>query len=764
MATASFLDQKQTDWALEHLKKETLSEFGESVSAWLETHLLNRLSSCPGWIEAQPIALGSWARGELSSKSDIDLLFCGPEAAVAEFMKAVQGQGLKVRARIPEDRNDWTVGVGPFDIIALLKAKAFSSQAQELLESQQKKILKRTSEWKRNLLREMHQERRERARRHDSITHYLEPNLKYGQGGLRDLEQALVVFDLFPDRFSGQSRVRELLLENRDFLLLIRQALHLLGGSEVLSATDQIEIAGRLGFKDVRLFARKVHLALDRVSFFSDWSLEQVRTSRKKREAYRADELSSVTELMEELKKDPSLSQQWKIRSQIDKVWKKEEPDSKQIGKWLLKYLNLDHSEAFLKALFRSRVLEKWVKDLARVKGLVQHDHYHRYTLDTHIQQCLVMLHRLHKKSRALGGLQFLVKDFAAEDWRILTLAALYHDLGKGLGGDHSSKGVELVNQDFKKFGFSDKLAQEVSWLVENHLILSTAAFRRNPQDPSTWRWLTERGVRGVCLRRLALWTVVDIQATNPEAWTPWKARLLEDLVKALESEGADRFRRILDMTKSKKLKMDQSILEEVDLATLQNLPLNVLIQDLEQVFRSSQDAPVLVKRLSPHRTWVRFHRVQDRKGLFLQFVKSLYASGCTILQSSVGTLPSVGVYDWFLVKTRRTPAQLKKTLSMMSEITPSSYSEIKFDQIQLVQESSSERVFSFRGQDRRGMLMGAAQALFDEDLEITWAKVHTWGRQVDDVFGVRGEGDSAEILRRLRDKWQENPRSEFEL
>src|SRR5690606_20909924 len=114
-----------------------------------------------------------------------------------------------------------------------------------------------------------------------------------------------------------------------------------------------------------------------------------------------------------------------------------------------------------------------------------------------------------------------------------------------------------------------------------------------------------------------------------------------------------------------KHLNLDRKVLEQIDLGTLRSLPLSVLIKDLEAVAVGKEDRPLLVKRLSPHRTWVRFHRRHDRKGLFLEFVQSLYAAGCTILESTVRTLPGIGVYDWFLVKTSRAPQQLKKTLEL---------------------------------------------------------------------------------------------------
>ena len=100
-------------------------------------------------------------------------------------------------------------------------------------------------------------------------------------------------------------------------------------------------------------------------------------------------------------------------------------------------------------------------------------------------------------------------------------------------------KGAELVKQDFTEMGLPVRQTLEVSWIVENHLLLSLAAFRLNPQSSSTWKRLHRKGVKGKRLLRLALFTAIDIIATNPDAWTDWKERLLYDWVAAMKSKQA---------------------------------------------------------------------------------------------------------------------------------------------------------------------------------------------------------------------------------
>src|SRR5438309_1456452 len=131
MATRSFLLDSEADEALQRLT--TGSRFPDNVRSsreafclWLETKLLDRLNALGNFSRLEPVLLGSWSRHELTPKSDIDLLFAGPESETKEFISRAFKAGLKLRARTPENLEDWTVGVEPFDILALNSAKALN--------------------------------------------------------------------------------------------------------------------------------------------------------------------------------------------------------------------------------------------------------------------------------------------------------------------------------------------------------------------------------------------------------------------------------------------------------------------------------------------------------------------------------------------------------------------------------------------------------------------------------------------------------------
>jgi [protein-PII] uridylyltransferase len=116
--------------------------------------------------------------------------------------------------------------------------------------------------------------------------------------------------------------------------------------------------------------------------------------------------------------------------------------------------------------------------------------------------------------------------------------------------------------------------------------------------------------------------------------------------------------------------------------------------------------------------------------------VTRLWQAGVTIHHAYIHTHERLGVYDWFEVKTDKSLSLLRRTLEQpVATAEPKNWA--KLSDVSLISETKNEWVFSFRGADKKGVLISAVQALHDLGLQIKWAKIHTWGRQVDDVFGV---------------------------
>lgn len=728
---------------------ENAGDLRRQFSVWLEGRLGERLQALGEWKALRPVFLGSWSRHELTPKSDIDLIFLGDEASVKDFVGKAFRQGLRLRARTPENLMNWTLGVEPFDILALYSAIAGDDEGALELERQRALLRPHRT----HIVRAIRKEREERHKRQDSISNYLEPNLKYGAGGLRDIEQALAMRHLYGETFAHEDAYAfKVLAEIKEEFLYLRCLLHTLGSGDILTAHDQLEITTLLKFASVRELMTLVQSELERASFYADWVVAYATSSRRQRSEARLG-LDSLGRAIQALKERPSLLRQFEVRRRVESLSRPHNHLEK--GKFLSRALSQDVEDAFIVGLYRTRLFEVLIPDLKKIRGLVQHDHYHRYTADAHLVQALREVQRVKLRPGTLGKLKKLVPELTAHDWWILKLTAIFHDLAKGRKGDHSVEGAKLVDKYLSEWGIAQGITEDVRWLVENHLILSTAAFRENPQAQATWKRLFERGVEGRRLTLLALFTAIDIRATNPEAWTGWKSQLLSDLVQHMRSPLALSLQAHLDYARKKNIPQAEKWLLEIDPVLAEFLSPRILIEDLKEAARSKEDLPPKVIRLK-NRIWVRFHCRRDETGIFLKFVRQLYGLGLSIQISSVQTLEGLGVYDWFCLRTEKPVRQISKWLSY--PVTPTSTTmatpQVIFQSVDLVVADHDEWILSFRGRDQRGLLLAAAQTLVEEQLSVRWARAHTWGQQVEDVFGIRPLGESQSLIQRLRKRF----------
>ncbi|MEM7646463.1 MAG: HD domain-containing protein, partial [Pseudomonadota bacterium] len=747
MATRTLLTPDQLEEARKTLRAPVSKPKGQvhhdhklttplDFSSWLSLLIENRFGELKRWEEAGPIAIGSWGRGELCPGSDLDILFCGSESAVRNVLGQVQDWGLKIRSRVPDDPQNWTVGVDILESNALFNAKALTPEGAEKLKDQRQTILKKSKSFRRQLLRAISTERRERNRRYDSITNFLEPNLKFGAGGLRDLEQALMLAHWFPERFADEKHSLSVLEYYKSFLLLLRQKLHLSGSFDILTAQDQRDIFQWLGFDEHLEFMAEVQKALSRVSFHGDWVSERCGLSLKDFGAVNQWEPKSWQDCFKGLKKNPNLQNQLIVRKNLyeSQSFRKEKLDKKSKGQLVKKIFDIKQDREVTAACFRSQLVSHLIPNFTKVIGLVQHDQYHRYSVDAHLLQAVKQVQRVYEHPNILGKLQVFTEKLTLKDWNILRMTALYHDMAKGQGGRHEHKGKELVLKDLKAFDFPRDVIDEVAWLVENHLILSAAAFRKNPHSPKTWEALYSRGCRGQKLYRLAIFTAIDIIATNPEAWNSWKESLLVELVDVMRNPRQESYFDFSQRLKRQGLEVPSEFLKDLELSLVEALPEKIFMSDFQAILSGDALEPLVV-RGKKNRVWVRFHHPENQPGLLLDFTQRLTSLGCNIREASIHTHPEMGVYDWFRVSTTKSIGVLKKQL--LHNTSPLMPTHLVFSKISLVQQDEEEWVFSFRAKDKKGLLLQAIQILYEMKLEIMWAKVHTWGRQIDDIFGV---------------------------
>ena len=759
MATRILLNSSEKTKAVRRLKwltgnpcEKDFLRLALEFSKWLSLVIEKRLCEIPCWEEACPIALGSWGRGELCSGSDLDVIFCGQNKAILEVVREMENLGLKIRYRKPQNMEDWTENVEIMEAGALFGAKAFTDQGFERLECQRNKILKKRKSFRSRLFKAMESERKTRFKRYDSIANFLEPNIKFGAGGLRDIHQTLILFYWFPERLEAETHALKILKSCKGLFLLIRHKLHLTNGLNVLTAGDQQDIAGWLGYKRSDDFTRKLQKSLSQVNFYSDWAGERCGLKRRQWEEFKVRGIGGWTGAFNLLCKDPSLQNQALVQKTLDKTrgFGKAKISKKKVGCFLKKIMDIRQKESVTSAVFRSQMVSHLIPGFKKVMGLVQHDQYHRFSVDAHLLQTIRQTLLLYKDPKKLGTLKFLNKRLKLSDWNILRWSALYHDLAKGQKGDHHKKGERLARQDLTAFGFSRVFVDEVCWLVKNHLVLSHGAFRKNPHCLETWKGIFSKGVFGTRLYRLALFTVIDIQATNPEAWSVWKEKLLRQLVEHLINPGRQKYFSFIQKAKIKKIKIPEKFLYELEPLATGGLTHSAILGDLQDILKKKETGPLVIRDKS-NQVWVRFHSRRDDRGLLYFFTKKLTGLGCNIRQAFVHTHKQVGVYDWFQVKINQKLPTLKKRL--LHNISSKEDFSVCFSKVELITANEKEWVFGFRAKDQKGLLLTAIKALYNNELTVIWARVHTWGNQIDDIFGVLPKkGKKPEqILRNLK-------------
>jgi [protein-PII] uridylyltransferase len=196
---------------------------------------------------------------------------------------------------------------------------------------------------------------------------------------------------------------------------------------------------------------------------------------------------------------------------------------------------SVDHPETVLRWMNEAGVFGRFVPDFGRVVAQMQFDMYHHYTVDEHSIRALGLLASIErgdlKQDHPLSTA--IIKQIASR--RVLYVAVLLHDIAKGRGGDHSVMGAEIARKLCPRFGLDGAETDTVAWLVRYHLLLSSTAFKRDLTDPKTIEDFVHQVQSPERLRLLLILTVVDIRAVGPGVWNEWKRTLLRTLFEAAE-------------------------------------------------------------------------------------------------------------------------------------------------------------------------------------------------------------------------------------
>ena len=538
------------------------------------------------------LAVGGYGRAEMAPFSDVDLLFVTPykqtpwgESLIESVLYCLWDLRLKVghSVRTIDDclrlaKGDLTIRTSLLEHRYLWGDAALARKLDSRLWSD---LFTGTGP---EFVEQKLAERAQRHTRQGSSRYLLEPNVKEGKGGLRDLQTLFWIGKYLNHADSPEDLVRmgvftadefRVFAEAEAFLWTTRVHLHLLNGraTEQLTFDTQVEIAAALGYRATsgqraverfmqdyfthaknvgdltRIFlaaleARHVKprpslgeklrtvFAFGRDPTGPGYRLKHGRLDLVDEDAFRKDPVNILRLFQEGLSSDIPIHPDAlrRVASSLplidDRV--REDPEANRIFLDLL--LSHNNPEGALRLMNEVGVLGAFIPEFGRIVAMMQFNMYHYYTVDEHIIRAISTLSQIER--RELAGDLPVATDIMAKgvDRRVLYVALLFHDIGKGSGRDHSALGAEIAARLCPRLGLDAEETELVVWLVQNHLLMSDVAQKRDLAEPRTVRDFAQAVKSPTRLKLLMVMTVCDIRGVGPGVWNNWKAMLIRGL------------------------------------------------------------------------------------------------------------------------------------------------------------------------------------------------------------------------------------------
>ncbi len=532
------------------------------------------------------LAVGGYGRGEMAPASDVDLLFLTPykitawaESVIESMLYILWDLRLKVGHSSRTIKDCLRLGAEDFTIrTAMLEQRylAGDSALGEELKKRLREDLFKGSE--RQFIEAKLQERDERHKKQGQ-RYMVEPNVKEGKGGLRDLQSlywiAKYVYDVQDfDHFAPLGLITDeefkTFAQAEEFLWAVRSHLHLVTGraTEQLTFDLQVEVAERMGYEDragrraVEVFMQRYFREATRVGELTRIFLTKLEASHMKGAAllerifrrrprvkpgYRvvhgrldvadantflSDKLN-LLRLFEEGLRTGMLIHPDAMRlvsanlHLIDEDMRENKEAQRIFLDLMLKHGN---PERALRRMNELGVLSAFLPEFEHIVAMMQFNMYHSYTVDEHTIQCIVNLAQIERGElvESLPLASSILK--GGVNRKVLYVALLLHDIAKGRPEDHSILGAQIARKVAPRLGLNKKDSETVEWLVRYHLLMSDMAQKRDISDPRTVRDFAKAVKTVKRLDLLTVLTVCDIRGVGPHTWNNWKATLLRAL------------------------------------------------------------------------------------------------------------------------------------------------------------------------------------------------------------------------------------------
>jgi [protein-PII] uridylyltransferase len=541
------------------------------------------------------VATGGYGRGLQAPGSDIDLLFLLPykqtawgESIAEAILYCLWDTGLKVGHAtrsvdecIRQAKADMTIRTAILESRFLLGDKTLFD---ELVTRFDNEIVRNTAT---EFVAAKLAEREDRVRRSGQSRYLVEPNVKDGKGGLRDLHTLFWIAKyVYRVREPAELLKRgvfdkheyQLFRRCEDFLWSVRCHMHFLMGraEERLSFDIQREIAVRLGYtehpglQEVERFMKHYFLIAKDVGDLTAILCAELEDSHaksvpvlsrlmarlrpmKRRELTESDDFTIDKNRIRlaqanVFKRDPVnlirifyLAQKHNLAFHPDAMRAitrslhlvdaklRENEEANELFIEILTSKN--DPETVLRRMNEAGVLGRFVPAFGRIVAMMQFNMYHHYTVDEHLVRCIGVLAEIERGGNNDTPLASeLIHKILPEHRRVLYVTLFLHDIAKGRPEDHSIAGARVARRFCPRVGFSAADTETAAWLIENHLVMSTVAQSRDLSDRKTIENFAATVQSAERLKLLAILTTADIRAVGPGVWNGWKAQLIRTL------------------------------------------------------------------------------------------------------------------------------------------------------------------------------------------------------------------------------------------
>ncbi|KIC37696.1 protein-PII uridylyltransferase [Ruegeria sp. ANG-R] len=780
------------------------------------------------------LAVGGYGRGEMAPSSDVDLLFLTPykitawaESVIESMLYMLWDLRLKVGHSSRTIKDCLRLGAEDFTIRTAMLEQRYLVGDQALAQELEARL--KTDLFKGTEREFIEAKLKERDERHlkQGERYMVEPNVKEGKGGLRDLQSLywiakyiygvqdvaeLVPMGLFtPEEFDE-------FVQAEEFLWAVRSHLHLVTGraTEQLTFDLQVEVAERMGYEDragrraVEVFMQRYFREATRVGELTRIFLTKLEASHMKgapllerifrrrprvKAGYKVvhgrldvadpdkflSDKVNLLRLFEEGLRTGMLIHPDAMRlvtanlNLIDDEMRNDKEARRIFLDLMLKHGN---PERALRRMNELGVLSAFLPEFEHIVAMMQFNMYHSYTVDEHTIQCIVNLAQI-ERGELIEELPLASSILEGSvDRRVLYVALLLHDIGKGRPEDHSILGAQIARKVAPRLGLNKADSETVEWLVRYHLLMSDMAQKRDISDPRTIRDFAKAVATVKRLDLLTVLTVCDIRGVGPSTWNNWKATLLRalhaDTKRALETGMEDLNRANRRVEAKKLLRAELESWSKSDLKTETgrhydpywqglNLSTHVEFAEMLKSLEDSGDPGAVEIRLQPDEdrdaTRACF-AMGDHPGIFSRIAGALALVGANVVDARSYTTKDGYVTDAFWVQdaeghpfeaTRlpRLTQMIHKTLKGEVVARDALKSRDKIKKRERAFNVPTHITFDNEGseiytiievdtRDRPGLLYDLARTLAAANVYVANAVIATYGEQVVDTFYVK--------------------------